>query len=262
MKTEEKYAQLLYGVSHDLKAPIRHIKSFYHILMEELEEDLDAPLNEEQQQYRKFIEQSIETAERQLDRLTILSRIYSREYRAETLAINDLLTEVIADVKNELQKEVDIDIDCPNELSIRCPRALLIICLYEAIKNAFVYCDAESPHVQIKVSDNTSDNISTIDDKKSCSHQDWIYIAIKDNGGSVDTEHFQQCLKPFRRLHDDKNKSATGLGLFIALNAAEKLGGMIDLGRAMDLCNATNSSEENDMAVIYKFPKSPPTEQE
>lgn len=207
---QQRYTELLYAISHDLRAPLRHIRNFYHLLVTEHQ----SSWSEEQQEYQSYIERALDKAEQQFAGLLNLSRIHSLNHKAEPFELSVLLQQLLADLAEQQDTSLQVTIQGAESTTLFLQRPLLQLALHEVLKNAFMYCRPDTdPALSIDIQvDNGMMN-----------------IRLQDNGPAQNAAHLSECLKPYRRLVDDSYGLGMGLGLCYAQQALEKLGGSLTL---------------------------------
>jgi two-component system sensor histidine kinase RegB len=59
----------------------------------------------------------------------------------------------------------------------------------------------------------------------------WLHVAVRDNGRGFSPDMLADVGKPYR---SSKGRQGGGLGLFLVVNVARKLGGRVDASNGMD----------------------------
>lgn len=214
---KQRYLELLYAISHDLRAPVRHTSNFYSLLIEEHESQWSG----DQIEYQAFINKALKKAEEQFERLLILSRLHSRQKKCSEFSLYDCITQIISLVQEESDKQIEITLNIEKALVIELPINLVKQTLYELIKNAFVHgCSHESPQLMI------SGTIEQGPQKQN--QQKRLVISLSDNGKGMDEGSFNKSFLPFSRLVENAIPGV-GLGLTIAQQATEIMAGKIEL---------------------------------
>src|SRR5207244_5826445 len=88
-----------YSVSHDLRAPLRHIDGF----AEMLRDDASAVLGERSRRYLETISSSAKRMGALIDDLLVFSRMGRAEMRQTRFAMDRLVKEVLKEVKSEIE---------------------------------------------------------------------------------------------------------------------------------------------------------------
>lgn len=220
---QQHYTQLLHAISHDMRAPLRHIRSFYHLMLSEHESDW----TEEQLECQGFIAQALDTAETQFQRLLVLSRLHTRSHEHKHIDIKSTIEDVIEIVEQEVNNTLVVELKGEISRSINVKADLFQRACYEIIMNAFQYAAIEeSSKLSISVA---------FDDEN-------VSLGFQDNGPGIKENLLEECFKPLRRLVEDKAIKGAGLGLCIAKQAVQLMHGTL------------SASVENGFALMIKLP--------
>lgn len=182
-----------YSVSHDLRAPLRHIEGFIEILLSTKAPSLDP----ESSQYLETIATSAKQMGRLIDDLLAFSRTARAELNRTRLPLADLARTVIADVRSEAgHRHVEwVVADLPE---VEADPALLRQVFFNLISNALKYTRTRT-HTRIE--------IASRPDKD----EDVIYV--RDNGVGFDMRYAHKLFGVFQRLHRSADFEGTGVGL-------------------------------------------------
>ena len=206
-KLNAELEQFTYVASHDLKEPLRMISGFIQLLEKRYKDKLDEEAND-------FIAFVVDGAKRMQDLINSLleySRIGRHHKEFENVNLNDVLKDVIDNLKqliNETNAEVIYDllpILTGNEVE-------LIQLLQNLISNAIKFHkEEETPvvHISAKLQKNQ-----------------WIF-SVRDNGIGIDPKDFERIFIIFQRLHVRDAFGGTGIGLTICKKIVERHSGKI-----------------------------------
>lgn len=196
-----------YSVSHDLRAPLRHMAGFAKMLQKKLVDDPDKKTH----QYMASIIAASKKMERLIDDLLSFSQIGSAELQRRKVSLNSLLNEVVSEIKDELQeRQVRWEIDeLPDVLG---DRSLLRLVIVNLVSNAVKFTSSR-PQAEIKIGCNDED------DKFTCS--------ISDNGVGFDMKYAERLFGVFQRLHTEEEFEGTGIGLATVQRIISRHGGRI-----------------------------------
>jgi PAS domain S-box-containing protein len=182
-----------YSVSHDLRAPLRHIEGFVEILTGTMTESLD----QESRRHLETIAQSAKQMGRLIDDLLTFSRTARAELTKTCILLADLVQAVIRDLGQETQgREVEWVI---GELpEVQADNALLRQVLVNLLANALKYTRTrKQPRIEIG------------SDRTATEH----VIFIRDNGVGFDMRYAHKLFGVFQRLHRASDFEGTGVGL-------------------------------------------------
>lgn len=208
---ERAYAELegfSYAVAHDLKAPLRAINSFAHLLREEMGDDLDPRAHDHVNRIRGG---SLKMAAL-IDDLLSYSHIERRDLFESNVELPALVDSMLALYADELQRrDVQLSIDI-EAVTLFVDADGLSLALRNLVENALKYTrDATAPHIEIRA-------------KRTGSG---LIITVQDNGIGFDMQYHDHIFKVFQRLHRDDQYPGTGIGLALVRKAVERLGGRV-----------------------------------
>jgi light-regulated signal transduction histidine kinase (bacteriophytochrome) len=196
-----------YSVSHDLRAPFRHIVGFAELLREAGPE----PLGSERLRYLDIITEAAHGAGRLVDDL--LS--YSQMGRAAILSVNVDMNRLVAEVRRLLAPDWqgrDIDWRIADLPPVLGDPVMLRQAWQNLLGNAIKYT-RKTPEARIEVSAETRPN-------------EIVYMA-RDNGVGFDMAYVGKLFGVFQRLHRVEEFEGTGIGLANVRRIAERHGGRV-----------------------------------
>jgi PAS domain S-box-containing protein len=194
-----------YSVSHDLRAPVRHISGFVELLMQKTTQSLD----EKSRRYLNIISDSTNHMGHLIDDILSFSRMGRAEMR-KTLIKSDQL---VKNAMNQLQPEMEgrhVVWDFHPLPEIYCDPAMLELVWVNLIGNALKYTRTQ-PHAKIEIGYN--------DD------EDYHIFYIRDNGAGFDMMYVDKLFNIFQRLHRAEEFEGTGVGLANVRRIIQRHGG-------------------------------------
>lgn len=208
---ERAYSELegfSYAVAHDLKAPLRAINGFAHLLRDELGSDIDTRTESHLNRIRNG---SLKMSAL-IDDLLSYSNIERRDLHASQVGLPAFIPSITAQYADELQRRnVRLTIDV-EPITLFLDADGLSLALRNLIENALKYTrEADPPAITISASRNGSD----------------VLLALKDNGIGFDMQYHDHIFKVFQRLHRDDQYPGTGIGLALVRKAIERIGGNV-----------------------------------
>lgn len=191
--TNKELEAFTYSVSHDLRAPLRHIDGFAQILEEEVQADTDSRA----QRYIGRIRNGVQNMGKLVDDLLNLSRAGRHEISREACDLNSIVEMVLAELKPELaQRNVEWRIE--KLPPVPCDRGLIKQVFTNLISNAIKYTrPREKAVIQIgseKINGDTA-------------------IFVRDNGVGFNMQYAHKLFGVFQRLHRTEDFEGTGVGL-------------------------------------------------
>jgi light-regulated signal transduction histidine kinase (bacteriophytochrome) len=195
-----------YSISHDLRAPLRSVKSFTQMLKEDYGEIMDSNAN-------KLLDRIALNTKRMghlIDDLLRFSRIVRREMERKEISMNDLVTAICEEITNEGVRDISFTIH-PLLPAIGDASAVRQVWV-NLISNAVKY---------------SSKKERTIIEINSIVKENEIIYSIKDNGAGFDMRYAHKLFGVFQRLHSEKQFEGTGIGLAIVHRIIYKHGGRV-----------------------------------
>lgn len=182
-----------YSVSHDLRAPLRHINGFVDLMTE----NYANLLPEKGQHYLEIIANSSRHMGTLIDDLLQFSRTGRQEMQQINLDMNIVIQEVLNLVKQDTRnRKIEWTIsDLP---TLTGDQALLRMVWYNLLSNAIKFTKAKNPAI-IQVGYRKEKN-------------EYVFF-VRDNGAGFDMRYAHKLFGVFQRLHSTKEFEGTGIGL-------------------------------------------------
>jgi signal transduction histidine kinase/CHASE3 domain sensor protein len=210
-----------YSVSHDLRAPLRHIGGFSKMLMEEFGSTLDPTA----QHYLDRIQSGTQKMGQLVDELLNLARVGRQALNRQPTKLNLIVAEVIAILQPESAgREVEwVIADLP---SVACDPVLVKQVFQNLLANALKFtrprvgadgnARAETPAptpAVIEVSYRENDGRPE--------------FVVRDNGIGFNMKYVDKLFGVFQRLHRAEDFEGTGIGLATVQRIVQKHGGRV-----------------------------------
>jgi signal transduction histidine kinase len=195
-----------YSVSHDLRAPLRQIRSFSQALNKEYAVALDARARG----YLDYIVSGAETMAALIDGLLELGRVTRAPLSVDSVDLSELAVQAIRDLQTGDPARV-VSVDIAPGLAAHGDRRLLSVVLVNLLGNAWKFsAKTAAAHIQFG---RHAAPVPT--------------FFVRDNGAGFDMKYADQLFAPFRRLHDASEFEGTGVGLATVQRAVARHGGHI-----------------------------------
>jgi light-regulated signal transduction histidine kinase (bacteriophytochrome) len=196
-----------YSVSHDLRAPLRHIDGFSKILQEDYSPELDATARH----YLERIRAGIINMGRLVDDLLSLSRIGRRGLAPELTGLGSLVKEVLSEFDFEVKgREVEWRIE---ELPfVNCDPSLIKLVFQNLLSNALKFTRPRQVAV-IQVGQ------THVNGQRA--------IFVRDNGVGFSMKYVEKLFGVFQRLHRQQEFEGTGVGLATVQRIIHKHAGRV-----------------------------------
>ena len=198
-----------YSVSHDLRAPLRHIDGFAGLLQKHT-----AGLDEKGRRYIGVISSAARQMGRLIDDLLSFSRINRSHLSRVQIDQDTLVASVITEGRFERPGKPPIDWQIAPLPSVMGDGAMLRLVWANLIDNAVKY-SGKSPHPRITIGSNPND----IADECVC--------FVRDNGVGFDMQYVGKLFGVFQRLHSMADFEGTGIGLANVQRIVVRHGGRV-----------------------------------
>lgn len=196
-----------YSVSHDLRAPLRHIDGFAQLLSRHAE----AALDEKSLHYLKTITDTVKHAGTLVDDLLAFSRMGRSEMRRSLVDVNRLVREVQVSLEPETAGRM-IEWNLANLPVVRADPALLRVVFQNLLANAVKFTRDRQP--------------ACIEVGSTCQDSE-IVFRVRDNGVGFDMKYQDKLFGVFQRLHRSEQFEGTGIGLANVRRVVNRHGGRV-----------------------------------
>jgi light-regulated signal transduction histidine kinase (bacteriophytochrome) len=204
-----------YSVSHDLRAPLRHIAGFAELLQKHSDSVLD---DKGRHQITKILD-AANRMDNLVDDLLAFSRIGRTETQKTTINIEQLIESVVAEIAPETQgRNIAWRIGtlpmCYGDPS------LLRLVFSNLISNAVKFTRSrEQAQIEIGLLDDTPEE---------------VIVFVRDNGVGFDMKYKDKLFGVFQRLHSHEAFEGTGIGLATVQRIVHRHGGRVWAEGAVD----------------------------
>ena len=191
-----------YSVSHDLRAPLRHIDGFSELLGKHA-----TTLDEKGRRYLKTISESAKQMGTLIDDLLQFSRIGRAELRKSAISLDQLVKESLTSLKQDMDgRKIVWTIGALPD--VHGDPALLRQVFVNLLSNAVKYTRGR---------DETKIEIGTLPSDRAAVNggqpPDEVVIFVRDNGAGFDPQYTHKLFGVFQRLHAAHEFEGTGIGL-------------------------------------------------
>ena len=182
-----------YSVSHDLRAPLRSIDGFSHVLLEDYSEQLP-------DEGRNYLERVRAAAQRMavlIDDLLNLSRVTRTALRPKFINLSKMVDEIVEGLR-ESQPERQVTLSITPDLMVEADPHLMNIVLGNLLSNAWKF---------------TSKREQAVIEFGQKAHVKERTFYVRDNGVGFNMEYADKLFGVFQRLHSVSEFPGTGVGL-------------------------------------------------
>jgi PAS domain S-box-containing protein len=196
-----------YSVSHDLRAPLRHINGFVDIL-----QSTSGPaLDEESRGFLATIADSARQMGKLIDDLLAFSRMGRTELRFAPVKLDTILGEAMRELRRDSEGR-DVRWSLEPLPEVRGDPAMLRQVFINLLSNALKYTRDVSPTaIEVKCVENADEYV----------------ISVRDNGVGFDPSYAHKLFGVFQRLHAAHEFPGTGIGLAIVRRVVARHGGKV-----------------------------------
>lgn len=210
-QSNEDLLQFAHVASHDLREPIRKIKTFGY----RLKEECNGALNDKSQSFLDKILSSASRMSSMIDGVLAYSTVNASQQSSEPIDLNYIVEEIKSDFEIVINQKNGI-IEAGQLPVIYGNRFLIYQLFYNLLNNALKFSKADvPPHITIyaEPADAFSDSN--------------VKVAICDNGIGFDPVHAEKIFDSFTRLNPKDKYEGTGLGLALCKKIVQRHQGSI-----------------------------------
>lgn len=190
----EELEAFSYSVSHDLRAPLRHIDGFSDLLAKHLKDGLD----DKAKRFLKTISESAKRMGMLIDDLLVFSRMGRADMRQATVDLEQAVRETIQSSQHECEGR-NIVWKNGRLPKVKADPPMLRQVLANLIGNAVKYTRPRDPaEIAIGCTEESGQE---------------VVIFVRDNGVGFDMKYAEKLFGVFQRLHRAEDFEGTGIGL-------------------------------------------------
>jgi PAS domain S-box-containing protein len=207
-EANRELASFSYSVSHDLRAPLRHIAGYGEMLAK----SAAGQLSDKAQRYLKTILDTSSEMGRLIDDLLAFSRMGQAQMRQAGISLNDLVREVLGNLEMATRGR-DIAWTIAALPAVTGDASMLRQVFVNLLDNAVKYSRGREP-AKIEV---------------GCAGQEekHIILYVRDNGVGFDMQYAGKLFGVFQRLHRAEEFEGAGVGLATVRRIITRHGGRV-----------------------------------
>jgi PAS domain S-box-containing protein len=197
-----------YSVSHDLRAPLRHMAGYTELLQKRVSSALD----EKSKHYMAMMLESAKRMGNLIDDLLAFSRIGRAETQNTVVSLAQLIREAITEVRQDTEgRNIVWKIGALPEFY--GDRSMLRLVLINLISNSIKFTRTRA-QAEIEIG---YDN----------GNEDDLVVFVRDNGVGFEMKYVNKLFGVFQRLHDADAFEGTGIGLATVQRIIHRHGGKV-----------------------------------
>lgn len=196
-----------FAISHDLRAPVRHINGYVEILTEELAVKECHCAGD----YLVRIMISCRRMQEMIDSLLALSRISRKELQCEQVDLSAIARQIMTDLR-EAEPHRRVEATIADGIAATGDPALLRSVIENLLHNAWKYTGRR--------------DVAHIEFGADTGGGETVYY-VRDDGAGFDAAYAGKLFTPFQRLHTDAEFTGTGVGLATVQRIIRRHGGRV-----------------------------------
>ena len=205
-KINKKLESYSYTISHDLKEPIRSIRTFSEFILE----DYEKGFNEEAKDYFSRIIKASSKMALMIDDLLILSKVGRTDIKFKNISIKKIVKEVESMLQQKIN-ETNTKLIINNLPQIICQSTWIQAVFQNLKSNSIKYNNKKEIIIEISYKE----------------FDKYHEFSVKDNGRGIKKDQHDKIFGLFRKAHQDKNIEGSGAGLAIVSSVIEQHNGKI-----------------------------------
>jgi signal transduction histidine kinase len=199
-----------YSVSHDLRAPLRHVTGFVALLEDHSRDQLDA----QSARYLQTISQAAKRMGQLIDDLLAFSRIGRGQFAPRAVDLNDVVREAWQEVNVPgATAGREVAYHTATLPSVEGDPSLLRLAMINLLSNALKYT---APRRRTQIDVGASD-----------AGANEVVVFVRDNGVGFDMQYADKLFGVFQRLHRADEFEGTGIGLANVKRIVHRHGGRV-----------------------------------
>jgi len=210
----QELESLSFSISHDLRAPLRHLLGFSGALLEDYGDKLD----QSAQSFLGCITKSAHKMEAQIEALLGLSRVARQQLTLADVDLSCMVRECAAALQGSEPGRL-VDFVIKDHLKARVDATLLRVAIEHLLGNAWKF---------------TKGRETAIIEFGQKFEGDTEVLFVRDNGAGFEMRYADRLFGAFQRMHKESEFEGTGIGLATTQRIIRRHGGSIWAEAAVD----------------------------
>lgn len=208
-RSNQDLQDFVYGVSHDLQAPLRHVSGSLDLLVEDLPE---TAMDGEVSTSISHMQTAVDSMAAQLKGLLEYSHLDSVAASGVEIDLNEVLADVLVLLSADIE-QVGAEVSVRELPRVTGNREALTSLFSNLVKNSLDYRDpSRTPSIEILQTEPTQSHVA---------------ILVIDNGLGIKPEFRAEVFKMFRHFGSRQGSDGSGMGLAICRRVVDRHGGQI-----------------------------------
>lgn len=195
-----------YSVSHDLRAPLRHVAGFSELMLKNADS-----LDSKNQRYLNIISSSIRQMGVLIDDLLAFSRMGRASLKSDPVDLNETIGDVMVDLGPDMQNR-NVQWEIGQLPTVLGDKGTIRLVMQNLMGNALKYSRSRDPAI-IKIA---------LEEQQK---PEMAKIVVSDNGVGFDMNYKDKLFGVFQRLHNSEDFEGTGIGLATVRRIVQRHGG-------------------------------------
>ena len=214
LESNTELQQFAHMASHDMQAPLRHIRSYLNLFLDTYKDKVD----QQGEVWAGYIDAGAERMQKQIKSLLYFSKIGKQNVEVQDLDLNDSVN-CIVEMLSESIKEVEASVAFDKLPVIKANKVYIEKIIQNLFENAIKFRSSERKLEIV---------IDVIEDE-----QEWK-VSFKDNGIGIEPKYKDRIFQIFQRLNSTSKYEGNGIGLSICKKIVNHHGGDIWVESELD----------------------------
>jgi len=214
--SQEQLEQFTYAASHDLKEPIRTVRSFIQVVEKRLSPELksDSSVSE----YLEHIKRASWGMHEMLTNLLLFSRVGRLPLKRTSIALGDFCAKQLTAFAKTKPLVCRLEVQSGSDVHVDMDKKMLESAIAHLLDNSCKFIDEGlTPSI----------SISIVEPKDG-----FVEMILSDNGIGIPVDYHQRVLHLFSRLHTREKYAGSGVGLALVDRIVERHGGAVWIGES------------------------------
>lgn len=198
-----------YTVSHDLRAPVRHVQSLTALLEEEHHREFSSDARD----YLSRIHEAADRMHRLIEEILRLASCSKVALRPQEIDLSAMSSEIVEELSSR-HPLIAVQVTIQPDMTLTGDPAVVRTVMQNLLDNAFKFSSkSEHPEISVSATEGARGRV----------------ISVSDNGIGFDMAQAEIVFQPFKRLHRESDYEGNGVGLATVRKMVRRHGGEIEV---------------------------------